>query len=89
MDIDAPGPKFVLDEFIAAALSGTPAELHPFFESFRTLYTRKCVALPLACMRSDDMQIMAPAHSKAIRISRHTRIGAIPCRRLYPIRARL
>ncbi|KAF8902866.1 proteasome 26S subunit [Mucidula mucida] len=41
MDIDAPAPKFVLDEFIAAALSGTPAELHPFFESFRTLYTRK------------------------------------------------
>ncbi|KAF9016310.1 hypothetical protein BDZ89DRAFT_1022829 [Hymenopellis radicata] len=41
MDIDAPAPKFVLDEFIAAALSGTPAGLHPFFESFRTLYTRK------------------------------------------------
>ncbi|KAF9007150.1 hypothetical protein BDQ17DRAFT_261781 [Cyathus striatus] len=34
-------PKLVLDEFIAAALSNTPAELHPFFESFRTLYTKK------------------------------------------------
>ncbi|KAF8963313.1 hypothetical protein BDZ97DRAFT_1043520 [Flammula alnicola] len=34
-------PKLVLDDFIATALSATPAELHPFFESFRTLYTRK------------------------------------------------
>ncbi|KAF8153826.1 hypothetical protein B0H34DRAFT_783971 [Crassisporium funariophilum] len=34
-------PKLVLDEFIATALSATPSELHPFFESFRSLYTRK------------------------------------------------
>jgi len=34
-------PKLVLDEFIGTALSATPAELHPFFESFRGLYTRK------------------------------------------------
>ncbi|KAJ3508853.1 hypothetical protein NLJ89_g5527 [Agrocybe chaxingu] len=34
-------PKLVLDEFIGTALSATPAELHPLFESFRTLYTRK------------------------------------------------
>ncbi|KAF8200203.1 hypothetical protein BJ912DRAFT_898190 [Pholiota molesta] len=34
-------PKLVLDQFIATALSATPPELHPFFESFRTLYTRK------------------------------------------------
>ena len=36
-------PKLVLDDFIATALSATPPELHPFFESFRSLYTRKCV----------------------------------------------
>ncbi|KAF9468438.1 hypothetical protein BDZ94DRAFT_1154026 [Collybia nuda] len=42
MAVDAPKPpKLVLDEFIAAALSGTPAELHPYFESFRTYHTRK------------------------------------------------
>jgi hypothetical protein len=40
-------PKFVLDDFIGTALSGTPAELHPFFESFRSLYTRKCVSFIL------------------------------------------
>ncbi|KAF8630079.1 hypothetical protein AX17_005477 [Amanita inopinata Kibby_2008] len=34
-------PKLVLDEFINTALAATPRELHPFFESFRTLYTRK------------------------------------------------
>ncbi|KAG7085959.1 hypothetical protein E1B28_003485 [Marasmius oreades] len=36
-----PAPKLVLDEFIKEALSGTPAELHPFFESFRTLHSKK------------------------------------------------
>jgi 26S proteasome regulatory subunit N9 len=34
-------PKLVLDDFIATALSATPPELHPFFESFGSLYTRK------------------------------------------------
>ncbi|KAH6890846.1 proteasome 26S subunit [Coprinopsis sp. MPI-PUGE-AT-0042] len=34
-------PKLVLDEFIGTALSATPAELHPYFESFRNLYSRK------------------------------------------------
>ncbi|EDR03186.1 uncharacterized protein LACBIDRAFT_123195 [Laccaria bicolor S238N-H82] len=34
-------PKLIIDEFIGTALSATPAELHPFFESFRNLYTRK------------------------------------------------
>jgi 26S proteasome regulatory subunit N9 len=34
-------PKLVLDEFISSALAGTPPELHPYFESFRALYTRK------------------------------------------------
>ncbi|GLB45532.1 putative motif in proteasome subunits, Int-6, Nip-1 and TRIP-15 [Lyophyllum shimeji] len=34
-------PKLVLDEFIATALSATPQSLHPYFEAFRNLYTRK------------------------------------------------
>lgn len=38
-----PAPKLVLDEFIGTALSATPSELHPFFESFKTLHTRKLV----------------------------------------------
>ncbi|KAI3603904.1 proteasome regulatory particle subunit [Moniliophthora roreri] len=33
--------KLVLDQFISEALSGTPSELHPFFESFKTLHTKK------------------------------------------------
>jgi len=37
----APPPKFILDDFIALALSSTPSELHPYFESFRILYTKK------------------------------------------------
>ncbi|TFK97626.1 hypothetical protein BDV98DRAFT_651409 [Pterulicium gracile] len=42
MAVDAPPkPRFDLDEFMTAALAGTPSELHPIFESFRTLYTRK------------------------------------------------
>ncbi|KIM37823.1 hypothetical protein M413DRAFT_448324 [Hebeloma cylindrosporum] len=34
-------PKLVLDDFIATALSSTPRELHAYFESFKSLYTRK------------------------------------------------
>jgi 26S proteasome regulatory subunit N9 len=34
-------PKLVLDEFISLALNNTPTELHPFFDSFKTLYTKK------------------------------------------------
>jgi len=42
MSVDFSKPqKLVLDEFINTALAATPPELHPFFESFRTLYTRK------------------------------------------------
>ncbi|KAG5351114.1 hypothetical protein C0989_007935 [Termitomyces sp. Mn162] len=42
MAVDAPNPpKLVLDEFIVTALSATPSTLHPYFESFRTLHTRK------------------------------------------------
>ncbi|KAH7911865.1 hypothetical protein BJ138DRAFT_1149655 [Hygrophoropsis aurantiaca] len=41
VDTPKPPPKLELDEFIATALSSTPADLHPFFESFSKLYTRK------------------------------------------------
>ncbi|OAX34906.1 hypothetical protein K503DRAFT_411159 [Rhizopogon vinicolor AM-OR11-026] len=40
--VEVPKPqKLNLDEFIATALSATPAELHPFFQSFSDLHTRK------------------------------------------------
>ncbi|KAJ7093104.1 hypothetical protein C8R44DRAFT_835487 [Mycena epipterygia] len=42
MSIDPPKPyKLNLDDFIATALSATPQELHPFFDSFRVLYNKK------------------------------------------------
>ncbi|KAG5652718.1 hypothetical protein H0H81_003969 [Sphagnurus paluster] len=42
MAVDAPKPpKLVLDDFIATALSATPPVLHPYFEAFRNLHTRK------------------------------------------------
>ncbi|KAM5538780.1 hypothetical protein V8D89_007502 [Ganoderma adspersum] len=34
-------PKLDIDEFLTLAISETPQELHAFFESFRTLYSRK------------------------------------------------
>ncbi|CDO68085.1 hypothetical protein BN946_scf184788.g16 [Trametes cinnabarina] len=37
----AKAPKIDVDEFLTLAISETPAELHPFFESFRSLYSRK------------------------------------------------
>lgn len=33
--------KIDVEQYLSAALSGTPQELHPFFESFRTLYQRR------------------------------------------------
>jgi len=38
MAIDA---KFSIDEFTTAAYSATPPDLHPFFESFRILFSRR------------------------------------------------
>ncbi|KAG6876488.1 hypothetical protein C0992_012814 [Termitomyces sp. T32_za158] len=34
-------PKLILDDFVATAVSATPPVLHPYFESFRILHTRK------------------------------------------------
>ncbi|EIW74854.1 hypothetical protein CONPUDRAFT_132470 [Coniophora puteana RWD-64-598 SS2] len=39
-DQEAP-PKLDLDAFITQALGGTPAPLHSYFESFRTLYNKR------------------------------------------------
>ena len=33
--------KLDVDEYLTTAISATPQELHPFFESFRTLHSRK------------------------------------------------
>lgn len=47
MSVDRPKPpKLNVDEYLTTALVATPAELHPFFESFRTLHERKCVPAP-------------------------------------------
>ena len=44
MAVDPTKPyKLDLDQFIATAVSATPAELHPYFQSFQTLYNRKYV----------------------------------------------
>ncbi|KAI5119270.1 hypothetical protein M0805_007272 [Coniferiporia weirii] len=40
MAVDKP-PKLNVDEYLTTALSVSPHELHPFFESFRTLHERK------------------------------------------------
>ncbi|KAL1740501.1 hypothetical protein HDZ31DRAFT_47385 [Schizophyllum fasciatum] len=42
MAVDSSKPyKLDLDQFIATAVSATPAELHAYFQSFQTLYNRK------------------------------------------------
>lgn len=45
MAVDKPqAPKLNVEEYLTTALSATPAELHPFFESFQDLHSRKYVA---------------------------------------------
>lgn len=39
--------KIDVDEFLTLAISETPQELHAFFESFRSLYSRKYVCTRL------------------------------------------
>lgn len=39
-------PKLNVEEYLTTAISATPQELHPFFESFQTLHSRKCVTYP-------------------------------------------
>ncbi|KAI9456131.1 hypothetical protein BJY52DRAFT_1277392 [Lactarius psammicola] len=34
-------PKLNVDEYLTTAVSATPSDLHPFFESFQSLYSRK------------------------------------------------
>ncbi|KAH9964863.1 hypothetical protein BC827DRAFT_1126950 [Russula dissimulans] len=40
-DRPARPPKLDVEEYLTAAISATPSELHPFFESFQNLYSRK------------------------------------------------
>ncbi|KDQ50601.1 hypothetical protein JAAARDRAFT_41912 [Jaapia argillacea MUCL 33604] len=42
MAVDQPKqPKLNVEEYLTTALSGTPQELHPFFESFQRFHSRK------------------------------------------------
>lgn len=42
MSVDKPAPpKLDVDAYLSEALTVTPAELHPFFQSFRDLHNRK------------------------------------------------
>lgn len=61
-------PKIDVDEFLTLAISETPQELHAFFESFRSLYSRKCVWLWLGYAKSSLLygQTMAPAVEQAV-----------------------
>jgi len=34
-------PKLDVDEYLTTAISATPSDLHPFFEAFQNLYSRK------------------------------------------------
>jgi hypothetical protein len=45
---DRPRPaKLDVEEYLTTAISSTPSDLHPFFESFQNLYSRKCARTPL------------------------------------------
>ena len=39
-------PKLDVEEYLTTAISSTPSDLHPFFESFQNLYSRKCAPTP-------------------------------------------
>lgn len=38
-------PKLDVDQYLSTAISATPADLHPYFESFQNLYSRKYVTI--------------------------------------------
>ena len=40
-------PKLDVDEYLTTAISATPSDLHPFFEAFQNLYSRKYARHPL------------------------------------------
>ena len=44
MAVDKPKqPKLDVDQYLSTAISATPADLHPYFEIFQDLYSRRCV----------------------------------------------
>ena len=46
MAVDKPKqPKLDVDQYLSTAISATPADLHPYFESFQDLYSRKYVSI--------------------------------------------
>ena len=38
-------PKLDVDKYLSTAISATPADLHPYFESFQNLHSRKYVRI--------------------------------------------
>ena len=81
MPVDPKPYKLNLDEFIASATS-TPAELHPFFDAFRTLYNKKCVQefvpWPRDSMPIPLFQAMAPIDPQAVCVPRRSNFVLVP-----------
>jgi hypothetical protein len=48
-------PKLDVEEYLTAALSSTPPELHAFFQSFLELHSRKCV-VPIISLPCTDFR---------------------------------
>lgn len=92
IDVSKP-PKLDLDQFIGTAISATPAELHPYFESFRTLHTRKWVTFVFYKLGGTPhvpiLQTMAPAYSKAFWVLRCPFEQTVPGWDIRKVRARL
>jgi len=54
MAVDKPKqPKLDVDEYLSTAISATPTDLHPYFESFQDLHSRKCVTIFVIRARTD------------------------------------
>lgn len=46
MAVDKPKqPKLDVDQYLSTAISSTPADLHPYFDSFQDLHSRKYVTI--------------------------------------------
>lgn len=87
-------PKLDVEEYLTSALSATPPELHPFFESFRDLHSRKCARYNRELKWRSELitqiftlpQAMASAHGQARPILRPPTLAALPSRCLRPLR---
>ncbi len=86
-------PKLDVDEFLTLAISETPQELHAFFESFQSLYSRKYVYQDIGTTfymaNHCVLQTMASIDDQAIRVLRSSAYEAIPRRCLQQVCERL